>query len=58
MSTSQMAFDTTRARDELGYAPRPAAEALEASARWFVDRGMVSERRRQRITWRLGRLDT
>ena len=51
MSTSQMAFDTTRARDELGYAPRPAAEALEASARWFVDRGMVNERRRQRITW-------
>lgn len=51
MSTSQMAFDTTRAREELGYAPRPATEALEASARWFVDRGMVSERRSRRITW-------
>jgi dihydroflavonol-4-reductase len=51
MSTSQMAFDITRARDELGYAPRPAAEALEASARWFVDRGMVGERRSRRITW-------
>ena len=35
MSTSQMAFDDSRARAELGYAPRPAAEALEASARWF-----------------------
>jgi dihydroflavonol-4-reductase len=51
MSTSQMAFDITRARDELGYAPRPATEALEASARWFVDSGMVSERRSRRITW-------
>ena len=51
MSTSQMAFDVSRAKDELGYAPRPAAEALEASARWFVDSGMVSERRSRRITW-------
>jgi dihydroflavonol-4-reductase len=51
MSTSQMAFDVSRARTELGYAPRPAREALEASARWFVDSGMVSERRRRRITW-------
>ena len=51
MSTSQMAFDTTRAREELGYAPRPATEALEASARWFVDSGMVGERRSRRITW-------
>ncbi len=51
MSTSQMAFDVSRAKDELGYAPRPAIEALEASARWFVDSGMVSERRLRRITW-------
>jgi nucleoside-diphosphate-sugar epimerase len=52
MSTSQMAFDITRAREELGYAPRPATAALEASARWFVDSGMVSDRRSRRITWR------
>jgi dihydroflavonol-4-reductase len=51
MSTSQMAFDVSRAKDELGYAPRPATEALQASARWFVDSGMVSERRLRRITW-------
>ena len=51
MSTSQMAFDTTRARTELGYAPRPAAEALEASARWFAASGRVSERRLRRISW-------
>jgi nucleoside-diphosphate-sugar epimerase len=47
-----MAFDVSRARTELGYAPRPAAQALEDSARWFVDNGMVNERRRSRITWR------
>jgi dihydroflavonol-4-reductase len=52
MSTSQMAFDVSRARTELGYAPRPAAQALEDSARWFVDNDMVNERRRSRITWR------
>jgi dihydroflavonol-4-reductase len=51
MSTSQMAFDITRARTELGYAPRPAAQALEASARWFAASGLVSERRLRRISW-------
>ena len=51
MSTSQMAFDVSRARTELGYTPRRASEALEASARWFVDSGMVSARRSRRITW-------
>jgi dihydroflavonol-4-reductase len=51
MSTSQMAFDVTRAKEELGYAPRPATEALEASARWFVDSGKVSERRVRLISW-------
>jgi dihydroflavonol-4-reductase len=55
MSTSQMAFDVSRAKDELGYAPRTATEALEASARWFVDSGMVSERRLRRITFRASR---
>ena len=37
MSTTRMAFDDSRARRELGYSPRPAAEALADSARWFVD---------------------
>ncbi len=54
MSTSRMSFDTTRAREELGYAPRPAAEALEASARWFVETGMVRENRVSRIHWSSG----
>jgi len=51
MSTSQMAFDDARARDELGYGPRPAAEALEDSARWFVETGKVGDRRLSRIRW-------
>ena len=38
MSTSQMSFDISRARQELGYSPRPAVQALEASARWFAER--------------------
>jgi dihydroflavonol-4-reductase len=54
MSTSTMAFDSTRARSELGYSPRPAVEALEASARWFVETGAVTERRRNRIRWSSG----
>jgi dihydroflavonol-4-reductase len=51
MSTSTMAFDDRRARSELGYSPRPAFEALEASARWFVETGAVTPRRRARIRW-------
>ncbi len=51
MSTSQMSFDDRRARAELGYAPRPAAQALEASARWFTGTGKVVERRLGRIHW-------
>jgi dihydroflavonol-4-reductase len=55
MSTSRMSFDISRARAELGYAPRPAVEALEASARWFVEAGMVRESRESRIRWANGR---
>ena len=51
MSTSQMAFDDRRACEELGYAPRPASEALEDSARWFVETGQVGDRRLSRIRW-------
>jgi len=54
MSTTQMAFDDSRARKELGYAPRPASEAVVDSARWFVDNGYVKDARRARITWPTG----
>jgi dihydroflavonol-4-reductase len=52
MSATRMAFDDRRARDELGYSSRPAAEAIEASARWFVDHGYVDRDRQARIRWR------
>jgi dihydroflavonol-4-reductase len=51
MSTSPMAFDDSRAREELGYSPRPARDAIEDSARWFVTSGLVGDRRRARIRW-------
>jgi dihydroflavonol-4-reductase len=51
MSTTRMAFDDSRARTELGYAPRPAAEALAASAHWFVDQGKVTPARAAKIRW-------
>ena len=45
MSTTRMAFDDSRARTELGYAPRSAREAIADSARWYLDNGYVTERR-------------
>jgi dihydroflavonol-4-reductase len=50
MATTRMAFDDGRARRELGYTSRPAAAAIEDSARWFVDNGYVRPRRAKRIT--------
>jgi dihydroflavonol-4-reductase len=46
MSTTRMAFDDRRAREELGYRPRPAAVAIADSVRWFVENGYVTNRRR------------
>lgn len=51
MSTTHMVFDDSRARTELGYAPRPALAAVQESARWFVDNGYVNDKRRAKITW-------
>ena len=50
MSTTNMMFSDQRAREELGYSPRPAAEAIADSARWFVKGGYVSQKRLDRIT--------
>jgi dihydroflavonol-4-reductase len=51
MSLEHMIFDDSRARDELGYSSRPAADAITDSARWFVDNGYVRPERVARITW-------
>jgi dihydroflavonol-4-reductase len=45
MAATRMAFDDARARTELGYAPRPAAEAIAESVRWFLDNGYAPGRR-------------
>jgi dihydroflavonol-4-reductase len=43
MSTTRMAFDDSRARSELGYAPRPAREAIaESAACYLANDGYVS----------------
>jgi dihydroflavonol-4-reductase len=49
MSTTNMMFDDTRARKELGHSPRPASEAIADSARWFVRHGYVNANRSSRI---------
>jgi len=50
MSTTPMVFDDSRARSELGYTSRPAAEAIESSARWYVEHGYVRPARYARIS--------
>ncbi len=44
MSSTKMAFDDSRARAELGYTSRPPSQAIEASARWFIDNGYSARR--------------
>ena len=51
MSTTNMIFDDSRARTELGYHPRPAVSAIEDSARWFIENGYVKPSRRRRLAW-------
>ncbi len=49
MSTTNMMFDDTRAREELGYASRPASEAMADAARWFAENGYVIPKRLARM---------
>jgi dihydroflavonol-4-reductase len=51
MATTRMVFDDTRAREELAYVTRPAIEAVESAARWFVEHDYVRAGRRHRIMW-------
>ena len=51
MASTRMVFSDARARRELGYESRPAAEAIARSARWFVENGYVSDKRVAAIRW-------
>lgn len=52
MSSTHMTFDDHRARQELGYTSRPPIAAIGDSARWFLDHGYVTDRRRRMVRWR------
>jgi dihydroflavonol-4-reductase len=52
IAATRRVFSDARARRELGYESRSAAEALERAARWFVDHDYVSQARLEKITWR------
>jgi dihydroflavonol-4-reductase len=52
MASTTMTFDDSKARRDIGYTSRPAAEALYESARWFVDHGYVDSDRTNLISWR------
>jgi dihydroflavonol-4-reductase len=41
MSKKKMFFNSTRAVEELGYAPRPARQALADAILWFKANGYV-----------------
>lgn len=49
MSSTRMVFSDERARRELGYSSRPARQAIQDSARWFVDNGYVAASRKALI---------
>jgi dihydroflavonol-4-reductase len=51
MSTTNMIFDDSRARSELGSTSRPPVEAIVGSARWFSEHGYVTPARQARIDW-------
>jgi dihydroflavonol-4-reductase len=46
MSSTKMVFNDERARREIGYSSRPARQAIQDSARWFIDNGYVAASRK------------
>jgi dihydroflavonol-4-reductase len=49
MSSTKMVFNDERARREIGYSSRPARQAIQDSARWFIDNGYVAASRKALI---------
>jgi dihydroflavonol-4-reductase len=54
MANSQMRFDDSRAREQLGYTSRPARSALEDSVRWFIHSDMAAGPRAETARTSLG----
>lgn len=48
-----MIFSDERARREIGYSSRPARQAIQDSARWFIDNGYVTASRQALINWQI-----
>src|SRR5262245_45859664 len=49
MSRKLMYFSSEKARRELGYAPRPAVEALRDAIEWFYKHGYVTEKTKRKL---------
>jgi dihydroflavonol-4-reductase len=47
MSKEAMYYDTSKARDQLGYAAGPIDAAIREAIRWFAENGYLSERRKR-----------
>jgi len=50
MAKKHMYFKSDKARRALGYAPRPASQAIADAVAWFRDNGYLRARRRPRAT--------
>ncbi len=44
MSRESMYYDTSKAKNQLGYAPGPIDDAIRAAVRWFTDNGYIVRR--------------
>ena len=49
MAATQMRYDDARARGELGYRSRPPRDALADAVRFFLDEGVVTAGRADRV---------
>jgi dihydroflavonol-4-reductase len=49
MSRKLMYFSSEKAQRELGYAPRPAIEALRDAVEWFYQYGYVTQKRKEKL---------
>ncbi|HEX2931293.1 MAG TPA: NAD-dependent dehydratase, partial [Candidatus Binatia bacterium] len=49
MSRKLMYFSSEKAQRELGYAPRPAVEALRDAIEWFCKHGYVGQKTKKKL---------